>query len=972
MRRLSPGELRRVFESTPAPYIVLSPDFTIVEVNDAYLKATMTRRENILGRPMFEVFPDNPQDPESQGVAALRASLHRVLQTRAADTMPIQKYDILRPEEEGDGFEVRYWSPVNTPVLDEAGGVAYLIHRVEDVTDILRLKELLDAGELDREAMTRRLQALEEEVFQRSRERHEALLRLREANEAMAALDRAKTTFFANVSHELRTPLTLMLGPLSDLMQSPGGLDEAQLADLTLAHRNTLRLLKLVNAILEFSRIEAGRIAATYEPTDLSSFTSELASVFRSAVEGAGLRFVVDCPPLPAQAYVDRSMWEKVVLNLLSNAFKFTLQGEIEVRLRAEGDQAELTVRDTGSGIPAAELPRLFERFHRVEGTRGRTQEGAGIGLALVQELVRLHQGTIRVDSREGDGSTFVVTIPLGREHLPPDRVFGEPDRPAHTTGAFLYTEEALGWLPQEVSKGKVPMAGPARLERRRPHILLAEDNADMRGYIGRLLGKDYQVEAVADGREALAAIRARPPDLVLTDVWMLGMSGVELVHELRQAPRTRTLPIIILSASATEEARIEGIQAGADDYLIKPFSARELLARIANQLAQSEHARREQALRTEAEAVKAHLEMVLESVSDAFVAIDRDWRISYVNSRAAGEAGRPRAALIGEDLWSSYSVDPASPVGAMLQGAMRDRQPARMVYRYDPTGRWWDMRVFPSPEGLVVFSSDISESRRAEDEIRRINAELEQRVQERTAELQQANDALLHTNMELENFAHAMAHDLKTPLRSIAGFAQLLQQGAKPHGDVQLDSWASQVVDNTRRLQKLIEDLLSYTRLDAQGLPFQEVDLDQVVAEVTGSLQDLLCNRGAEVFSEGLPTVHADKSQMVQLLQNLIENGIKYNDSKPPRITISCKRREKESIFLVEDNGLGIDPKHQGKIFDMFKRLHSYTQIPGTGIGLTLCRRIVERHGGRIWVESRPGEGSTFYFTLPGRTEAD
>lgn len=717
IRRLPSGELRRIFDATPAPYIVLTPDFTIVEVNDAYLKATLTRREDILGHPMFEIFPDNPQDPETHGVAALRASLQRVLQTRAADTMPTQKYDIPRPAELGGGFEERYWSPVNTPVLDEAGEVAYLIHRVEDVTDFRRLKDRLAAGDLDREATTRRIQELETEMFQRSHERHEALLRLREANEAMAALDRAKTTFFANVSHELRTPLTLMLSPLSDLMQSAGNLDEAQHAELAMAHRNALRLLKLVNAILEFSRIEAGRVAATYEPTDLASFTSELASVFRSAVERAGLRYVVDCPPLPELAYVDRGMWEKVVLNLLSNAVKFTLQGEVEVRLQAKDHLAELTVRDTGVGIPAAELPRLFERFHRVKGARGRTQEGAGIGLALVQELVRLHQGMIRVDSREGEGSSFVVTVPLGQAHLPPERVFGDAERPAHTTGAFLYAEEALGWLQTEIPA--TPEDGRLPAEHRPQRILLAEDNADMRGYLVRLLGRHYQVEAVADGRSALAAILARPPDLVVTDVWMLGMSGIELVREIRQNARTATLPIIILSASATEEARIEGLQAGADDYLAKPFSARELLAHIANQLAQSEHARRIQALRLEAEAMKAHLEMILESVSDAFGAIDRNWRISYVNSRAAREADKPKASLIGEDLWSAYSLDPASPIGQMLQTAMRDRQPARMDYHYEPTGRWWDVRAFPSPEGLVIFSADISENRRVEDEIR-------------------------------------------------------------------------------------------------------------------------------------------------------------------------------------------------------------------------------------------------------------
>lgn len=348
-----------------------------------------------------------------------------------------------------------------------------------------------------------------------------------------------------------------------------------------------------------------------------------------------------------------------------------------------------------------------------MEGKRGRSQEGAGIGLALVQELVRIHQGTIRVESREGKGSTFIVTLPLGRQHLPHARAIVEQSPPAHTTGAFLYAEEAAGWLPHEPEAGPEPefesLGEPGQ------RILVAEDNVDMRGYICRLLGQQYQVEAVADGQAALAAIRARPPDLVLTDVWMLGMSGVALVRELRTDPRTATLPVIILSASATEEARIEGLKGGADDYLIKPFSARELLARIANQLAQSAYTRRVQTLRAEAEGMKAHLEMILESVSDAFLSMDRNWRITYANSQAAEEAGKPKAALIGEDAWEAFSVPPLSHIRPLFADAMQRRTPARTEYHHAPTGRWWEMRAFPSPEGLVLFSTDITEHRQWE-----------------------------------------------------------------------------------------------------------------------------------------------------------------------------------------------------------------------------------------------------------------
>jgi signal transduction histidine kinase len=242
--------------------------------------------------------------------------------------------------------------------------------------------------------------------------------------EALAEIDRAKTLFFSNVSHEFRTPLTLMLGPLEDALAEPDLSPDAR-ERLKVAHRNSLRLLKLVNMLLDFSRIEAGRIEASFDPVDLAALTTDLASTFRSAIERAGLTLIVDCPPLDQPVYVDWELWEKIVLNLISNAFKFTFGGEIEVSLKRAGDSIELKVRDTGVGIRAEELPHIFDRFHRVRGVTGRSYEGSGIGLALVQELAKLHGGTARVESEVGRGSTFTVSIPLGKAHLPADRIGG-------------------------------------------------------------------------------------------------------------------------------------------------------------------------------------------------------------------------------------------------------------------------------------------------------------------------------------------------------------------------------------------------------------------------------------------------------------------------------------------------------------------------------------------------------------------
>jgi PAS domain S-box-containing protein len=413
--------------------------------------------------------------------------------------------------------------------------------------------------------------------------------------EALAEIDRAKTAFFSNVSHEFRTPLTLMMSPIEEVLAQPVGEVLPRNRELLgIAHRNSLRLLRLVNTLLDFSRVEAGRIQANYEPLDLAALTADIASNFRSACERAGLMLDVDCPPLGEPIYVDREMWEKIVLNLLSNAFKFTLQGRIGVTICADGSKVRLAVSDTGVGIPQAALPRVFERFHRIEGQPSRTHEGTGIGLALVQELVRLHGGDIAVQSAVGRGTTFTVTVPFGQAHLQADHISVSPSLASTAVGADAFVEEALRWLP---TKGDVvPLAenviddiaphSPVPAAGERARVLFADDNADMRDYVSHLLSWRWDVDAAADGYAALEAARHRKPNLVLADVMMPRLDGIELLSALRRDPELCDVPVILLSARAGEEAQVEGLKAGADDYLVKPFSARELIARVDSSLA--------------------------------------------------------------------------------------------------------------------------------------------------------------------------------------------------------------------------------------------------------------------------------------------------------------------------------------------------------------------------------------------------
>ena len=574
------GDFRLLFESSPEVLLVLLPDsprFTMVAATAVRFEVTHTSAET-LGKGLFEVFPDNPEDLEATGTSNLRASLERVLATRQPDTMAVQKYDIRGP----DGtFQKKYWSPKNIPVLSETGEVRFILHRVEDVT------ELVQASELGEELRDRTKQ-MEVEVVMRCQELAQANQRLRDANTKLGEVDVAKTAFFSNVSHEFRTPLTLILGPLENALRNPE--EQLDKAELSAMHRNALRLLRLVSSLLDFSRLEAGRMQATFHALDLAELTAGLVGAFQSLMTEAGLRFVVDCPRLPEPMFVDPAHWEKIVLNLVSNAFKFTLHGEIAVRLRWCGDHAELSVEDSGTGIPEQELPRVFERFHRVEGAQGRSHEGTGIGLSLVSELARQHGGAVTATSAVGRGSTFVVSIPAGSGHLPPDSVVKHSEGVTTVSTLRSHLLEARQWLrsaavedtPAAELESKAQAVTPGSSAGR---VLIADDNSDMRDYIVRLLSPEWEVTAVGDGRAALAAARRARPDIVVSDVMMPELDGIGLLSALREDPGTRTIPVVLLSARAGEEARLEGLETGADDYLVKPFSARELLARVRTQV---------------------------------------------------------------------------------------------------------------------------------------------------------------------------------------------------------------------------------------------------------------------------------------------------------------------------------------------------------------------------------------------------
>lgn len=478
---------------------------------------------------------------------------------------------------------------------------------------------------------------------------------LKELNRKLREMDKAKTKFFSNVSHEFRTPLTLILGPLQDVIENGGTrMDANDLQKLLMIQRNSKRLGKLVNNLLDFSRIEAEKMDAVYQPVNISQFTAELASNFESLMEKAGLRYNIKCQPISESVYLNREMWQKIVFNLLSNAFKFTHSGKIDVVLREKKKNVSFEVHDTGIGIVQEKMSQIFERFVRIDDAKGRAYEGTGIGLSLVQELVRLHGGTIKVKSEVGKGSTFYITIPKGKSHLPPRQIFESTAIIGNPDGLTGYADEMVNWLPQLQKKtGSAKIASAPKGK----SILIADDNADMRNYLIAVLTENFNITAVENGHKVLECLaNGMQPDLILSDVMMPGLNGVELVNMLKSNESYSRIPIVLLSARSGEEAKVEGIESGADDYLTKPFSRKELLTLIQSRIkiaqlrdeAEQQLAGKNQELelrvkektseleahRIVIEKQNAYLESILDAIPQMVWVLDPDGHLKFINSR--------------------------------------------------------------------------------------------------------------------------------------------------------------------------------------------------------------------------------------------------------------------------------------------------------------------------------------------------
>ncbi|MBS0423724.1 MAG: PAS domain S-box protein [Proteobacteria bacterium] len=1201
---------QQLFEASPHPYLILRADssFTIAAVNDKYLEVTGTKRDAIVGQSIFDVFPDNPEDQASTSVRDLRASLNHVVSKKQADVMNVQKYDI--PLRDGSGaFELKYWSPVNTPVLDAEDRVAYIFHHVEDVTEYIVRHD----NKAQSSKVKARAQRMEAEIVQRAAEVKQANRDLKAAmaeqerlNQRLTELDQLKSQFFANISHELRTPLTLILAPLESRMQrlikSNAAAQERQETELLL--RNAHVLYRLVTDLLDAAKLEAGRMQVHWARFDLAGLVRTTSSDFELLAQAHAIALQTIVPET-CVIESDHEKLQRILLNLLSNAFKFVQdKGCITVRLAASGDRVQIEVQDNGPGIPEDMREHIFERFVQIENVAGRRHRGTGLGLPIVKDFVHLLHGELELEEPPGGGALFRITLPcsapagssLSDSPLQPDEGM------AHETLDELRAGvQNISPVPPDPANDK-------------PLVLVVEDSADMNRFLSEMLQPNYRVVSAFNGRQGLQQALAMPPDLIISDVMMPEMDGEHMVRQIRQHAALTEVPIIMLTAKTDDDLCVRLLKFGVQDFLHKPFSINELLARVDKlviechrahaQLQESEkrfqatfeqaatgiaiispggrwlrvnrklcdilgysqdelmmrtfqnvtyaddletsldyvrrtlngeiagYAMEKRFVRKDGSVIWINLHVSLvrkaDNTPDYFIAVVED-----IQSRKETEANfkeAKRIASLGHWTWSGadeqtwseelYTIcgrDPALPPanyqeiagyytadswnrldaavqkcwreGVVFQcdaevvrqdgvhhwtilrgeaihdadgriiamhGTVQDitdrklaemalyesKEQLKLLIEYAPASlamfdreirylacsqRWrsdyklaehdlsgvchydvfpeigedwkaihrrclageiihadedrfvradgsvqwlrWEVRpwyqVGGAIGGIAMFTEDITHQKQAEAALQQLNAELEERINLRTAELTAINQSL-------ESFVYSVSHDLKAPLRGVEGYSRLLQDDYADRLNDEGRLFIKNIRTGVTRMNELINDLLAYSRMERCQLESAAVDLSVLVQQVLKECSEDIAKNRIEIVSNLSPLmVRGDRDGLALVLRNLLENAIKFTQySAQPRIEFGSTRDGQRISLWIRDNGIGFDMKYNQRIFEIFERLHRLEDYPGTGVGLALVKKAMQRMGGRVWAQSAPGEGATFYLQLPAVQE--
>ncbi len=537
-----PSGLASLVDAMPDRYLILAPDLTIVAATDAYLSASMTRREDIVGRPLFDVFPDNPEDPHADGETNLGASLDRVRRLLRPDAMAVQKYDIRRPASEGGQFETRYWSPRNSPVLDDDGRLRYIVHRVEDVTELVRMKEDESARREMTVELEERTAMMQKEIIDRSRE-------LQRANDQLRAANAATGEFLSRMSHELRTPLNAILGFAQLLDRDDLTSDQSDAVHQIM--RGGRHLLALINEVLDISRVESGNLALSPEAVAVDDVLADTRDFVAPLAAERGITVTaIAARGQDHHVLADRQRLKQILINLAANAVKYDRDhGTVTLACDAtEPGVIRIHVGDTGPGISPEKLGRLFTPFDRL-GAEELGIEGTGVGLALSERLAVAMGGSLSVESEVGRGSTFTLT---------------------------LSSAEPVDVAPETIERRRAPDVGdgPART------VLYVEDNPSNLRLMERIVATRRNVRLITTerGDEAVALVREHRPDLVLLDLNLPGRGGDRILADLRADPGTRGLKVVIVSADATRDQAKRLLEAGASAYLTKPIDMDEVV----------------------------------------------------------------------------------------------------------------------------------------------------------------------------------------------------------------------------------------------------------------------------------------------------------------------------------------------------------------------------------------------------------
>lgn len=655
---------------------------------------------------------------------------------------------------------------------------------------------------------------------------------LDERNKQLAELDRIRSEFFANVSHELRTPLTLILAPVEDILQRRQELAPKVAEQLEVVRQNSLRLLRLVNDLLEVIRLEEGRLELERQPIRFDLLLAEVVNAMGHLAKARGVRLSLASAEQALWVRGDRGALEKVLFNLLGNALKFTgAGGNVWVRCKHSGGRLICSVRDDGIGISSKDLPHVFERFRQADSSATRRYAGTGLGLALVKDLTERHGGKVEIRSRLGEGTEVTITLPA----LAPEQMKLDADQ------AQRAAEQSVQLLSQAAEYGSVyaPVeAQPPAPDTGRATVLVVDDEEDMRRYLVELLATDYRVLQARDGASGLALARSHKPDLMLLDLMLPEIDGLEVCRMLKAAEETRSIRIVLLTARADETSKLTALKNGADDFLTKPFSSIEVQTRLANLL---------------------------------------------------------RGALLERDL-------------AQRNGELRQA-----------------LQELQETQGRLIQSE-------------KINA--------------------------LGRLSAGLLHEINNPLNYTLTALALARQDPAVAADPDLTEILNDVEEGMQRIRAIASELRAFAYpAKSQQQPFALADAVTAALQLTThELRDIQVTY--DVSPELI--VHGSQTHVSQVLVNLIANATRAirQAQRAGEITIRARREDDKVLLSVRDNGVGITPEAQAKVFDPFYTTQDVGE--GMGMGLSICQTIIQNLGGELTVQSEPSAWTEFTFGLP------